>query len=278
MTRAAEFAERLLRMFRAEHRIDAPDTPNIDAATAGASLAPRVHYAIGDIHGMNNLLGDLLSLIDADAGGEPKTIVFLGDFVNRGPATKDVFDRLIAGPGDARDRWIVLRGNHEQIMLDALNGADEAPFSRWLQKGGAQTLASYGLGKKDMNLTRARRAVPSEHVRFLDGLPLSHAIAGYLFVHAGIDPHLPLDAQSPETMMTIRLPFQRGAHELPFTVVHGHVPSRYGPVIAPGRIGIDTGACATGVLTAAVIRSGLPPRFLQTTVASGKNAKRQKGR
>jgi serine/threonine protein phosphatase 1 len=91
----------------------------------GASGEPLV-YAVGDVHGMNDLLGSLLAAIEADATeqGLPATIVFLGDVVNRGAQTRQVLDRLVAGPTRAGDRWIALRGNHEQLMLDALSAGD----------------------------------------------------------------------------------------------------------------------------------------------------------
>lgn len=263
--RAVDFTGR-----RLQPEADAHATPTRDGAaeadivfTTAADVA-SVHYAIGDIHGMRDLLDALLTMIEEDAAGARKAIVVLGDFVNRGPATRSVIERLIQGPTDRQDGWIVLRGNHEQLMLEALSGASDAAFRRWIQKGGFETLSSYGLGKKDISPARARRAVPAEHLQFLDALPLSYAIEDFLFVHAGIDPNLPVNRQTSETMMNIRAPFQRDAHKLPFTVVHGHVPSRSAPVVAPGRICVDTGACLTGVLTAVALRPSLPPRFLQT--------------
>ena len=104
--------------------------------------------------------------------------------------------------------------------------------------------------------------MPSAHVSFLESLPFSYASGRYFFVHAGVDPDRPLDRQSEQAMMTIREPFLRKAHRLPVTVVHGHVPCATGPIVAPGRIGVDTGAYATGRLTAVVLCDHEPARFL----------------
>jgi serine/threonine protein phosphatase 1 len=234
-----------------------------------------VHYGVGYIHGMRGLLDNLIDLIEADsaASGERTVVVFLGDLVNRGPSSRQVLERLIEGPRRGGDRWITLRGNHDQLVLDAVAGKSEAAFRQWMQKGGMETLASYGVGRKEASLSRARRAIPSEHLSFLDALPFYFRAGDHLFVHAGIDPRRPFDRQSEAEMMTIREPFLRGSYLLPFTVVHGHVPSPAGPVVAAQRIGVDTGAYASGVLTAVALREGRKPRFIETT-RERKRAKR----
>jgi serine/threonine protein phosphatase 1 len=230
-----------------------------------AGFSP-IHYGVGDIHGMRAELDLLLEMINAD--GEQydatKTVVFLGDFVNRGPSSREVLERLIDGPRCSRQRWICLRGNHDQMLVDALAGKSDAAFDQFMRKGGAETLASYGLRKKDASRARARRAVPSEHLRFLEGLPLCYAHGDYFFVHAGVDPDRPLNGQSDRTMLTIRDPFLRKAHRLRCTVVHGHVPNPKGPVVAPGRIGVDTAAHESGILTAVALLADSEPRFLST--------------
>jgi serine/threonine protein phosphatase 1 len=184
-------------------------------------------------------LDRLLELIEADSNSLAReaTIVFLGDLVNRGPASRQVLERLIEGRRDRGQRWITLRGNHDQLFIDAITGKSEAAFEQLMRKGGAETLASYGARRKEASLARARRAAPSEHLRFLESLPFSYMADDYFFVHAGVDPDRPLDNQSEKTMMTIREPFLRKAHRLPRTVVHGHVPCAKGPVVAAGRIG-----------------------------------------
>jgi len=273
---ASRFAEATARTFRSDEVGAAASAPEAEMLISLTPLEPLlivetqiktpVHYAVGDIHGMSGLLDQLIDLIEADAaiGDDRAVVVFLGDLVNRGPSSRQVIERLIEGPRRSGDVWITLRGNHDQLLIDAVSGKSEAAFRQWMQKGGLETLASYGVSKKEASLARARRAIPPSHLRFLEGLPFSYRAGDHFFVHAGIDPRRPLDRQSEAAMMTIRDPFHRGAHLLPFTVIHGHVPSPGGPVVAPNRIGIDTGAYSSGVLTAVALREGRQPGFLKT--------------
>ncbi len=255
-------APEVLDAFAGGFRAGESGTSAFDNAAPGAA----VHYGVGDIHGMRGLMDALIALIEADAAasGEPAVVVFLGDLVNRGPSSRQVLDRLIEGPRRSGDRWITLRGNHDQLLLDAVTGRSEAAFRQWMQKGGAETLASYGVNRKEASPSRARRAIPCEHLRFLQGLPYCFRAGEHFFVHAGIDPRRPVDRQSEAAMMNIREPFLRESHLLPLTVVHGHVPSPRGPVVGPRRIGVDTGAYASGVLTAVALRDGRAPLFLRT--------------
>jgi serine/threonine protein phosphatase 1 len=228
-------------------------------------------YAVGDIHGMDGLLEQLVAAIEADAAASRAhhTVVFLGDAVNRGPQTRQVLDRLIAGPANPANRWIVLRGNHEQAMLDALLGDDPRAFGRWLKRGGRQTLASYGAQGSDTTPAQARALIGPAHLKFLASLPLLHIAGRYLFTHAGVAPGVPLGQQTPETLMTIRGPFLRKRHGLPYTVVHGHTPTDGEPLCGPDRIGVDTGACVTGVLTAVGINQDVAGRRFLSVRAGG---------
>jgi serine/threonine protein phosphatase 1 len=239
------------------------------AVRPGTDAEPLI-YGVGDVHGMNDLLSRLLAEIEADSAiwGQPATIIFLGDVVNRGGQTRQVLDRLMAGPTRPGDHWIVLRGNHEQMMLEALTEGNAATFQRWLKMGGAQTLASYGGTRKQATPERARELVDPAHLRFLDRLPLTHTAGDYLFVHAGVEPGVPLQQQDATKLLTIRGRFLKKAHGLPFTVIHGHTPSDGRPMLGPGRIGVDTGAYCTGILTAVAIepkRAG--QRFLRVPAA-----------
>jgi len=233
----------------------APDrSPLRDPVDHADASGETLVYAIGDVHGMNDLLGRLLAAIEVDAGrGVPVTIVFLGDVVNRGGQTRQVLDRLLAGPTPPGDNWIVLRGNHEQMMLDALTSGTVGIFERWLKMGGMQTLASYGCLLKKASPAYARGLVDPGHIRFLAGLPVMHIAGGYLFVHAGVEPGVPLQRQDAKKLLTIRGRFLRKPHGLPFTVIHGHTPTGGRPRLGPGRVGVDTGAYFTGILTAVAI-------------------------
>ncbi|MDB5570691.1 MAG: Diadenosine tetraphosphatase and related serine/threonine protein phosphatase [Hyphomicrobiales bacterium] len=259
-----------------------PSPADEGAAPLHLAAAPKdrsLLYAIGDVHGMADLMDALIACIESDAEeiGQPATLVFLGDLINRGPASRRVVERLLAGPRRPGDRWIVLRGNHEQSLLEGLQ--DSAAFQRFLAKGGVETLRSYGVPANRMSLESARAALPPDHLEFIARLPLTYRRAGWLFVHAGVEPGKPMEAQAPEKLLTIRKRFQSGAARLPFTVVHGHVPSNGAPVVARGRIGIDTGAVTTGVLTAVALEKKRKPRFLRVEAHRGKRVKavRRKG-
>jgi serine/threonine protein phosphatase 1 len=219
---------------------------------------------------MNDLLLHLLAEIEVDSAacGRAATVVFVGDVVNRGPQTKQVLDRLLAGPTRPGDQWIVLRGNHEQLMLDALTTDEPTIFQRWLKMGGVQTLASYGNTAKRVTIADARELIDLAHLEFLAGLPLTHIVGGYLFVHAGIEPGVPLHRQDAARLLTIRKRFLKEPHGLPFTVIHGHTPTDGQPRLGAGRIGVDTGAYFTGILTAVAIEPKQDGRrFLQVSAS-----------
>lgn len=222
-------------------------------------------YAIGDIHGRLDLLEQLQHAIDEDVARHPGpdcVEVYLGDYVDRGPQSAAVIDRLMLRQ---RDRAAVcISGNHEQVMLDALHSQES--FSRWLRMGGLETVFSYvrpEVGLDEAQLWTAwRDAIPQEHVAFLGRLS-SHFICGdYLFVHAGLRPGVPLEGQSREDMMWIRREFLDYAGWLGHCVVHGHTPMKE-PEVLGNRINIDTGAYATGHLTCLTLEGA--DRFLIAT-------------
>ena len=249
-----------------------PDSPTDDRADAPVSACAPAHlvaapgdrsllYAVGDVHGCRGLLEAMVATIESDAAGrgQAATVVFLGDVINRGSDSAGVVARLLEGPSRVGDRWITLRGNHEQALLDGLD--DAAAWRRFLGKSGGATLRSYGL-PETAGREQAREAIPAAHLAYLRATPLTYRRGAYVLVHAGVRPGRSLAAQDAETLMNIRRPFFEGAARLPFTVVHGHSPSAGAPVIAPGRIGIDTGAVVTGVLTAVALDDDARPRFL----------------
>lgn len=224
-------------------------------------------YAVGDIHGRADLLGPLLDMIAADAADAPGRIVviFLGDLIDRGPASSTVVGSIAAGPPAgplARAEWIALRGNHEDSLLRFLD--DTAVGPGWFMNGGLDTIRSYAGELPDDDPATLQRllaqTLPPAHLRFLSALPTTHEEGDYLFVHAGVQPELPLAEQSPRDLLWIREPFLHWPGRLEKVVVHGHtiVPV---PEIRPHRIGVDTGAYRSGRLTALVLE-GADRRFL----------------
>lgn len=216
-------------------------------------------YAIGDIHGRADLLGRVLSNIDADCRRRPAEqaiSVFVGDYIDRGPASREVFELLLQW---RRGREaIFLRGNHETFLPRFLS--DSRTLDEWRLCGGLETLLSYGLRptispERHEQIALADEltaAVPKAHLDFLQSLELSFDCGDFLFVHAGIRPGVPIHQQTEDDLLWIREDFL--AHEQPFErfVVHGHTPV-HAPDIRPNRINIDTGAFATGRLTCVVI-------------------------
>ena len=227
-------------------------------------------YAVGDIHGRVDLLVRMQRLIEQDAataGELDLVLVYLGDYVDRGPTSNDVLDRLIDAPLQGL-RTIHLQGNHEAMMLDFVAGTTSVA---WLMNGGVETLASYGIGLDagwptgevlaELR-TRLRRALPARHLRFLTSLSLVHAEGDYVFVHAGIRPGRPLELQEAQDLLWIREPFLGKARDDGLCVVHGHTIAPR-PEVGPHRIGIDTGAFFSGRLTCVVLED-TDIRFLQT--------------
>lgn len=206
-------------------------------------------YAIGDIHGRADLLSEILDGIAADERRLPKIaetrLVFLGDYVDRGPASRQVIDILETGlPSGCRP--IYLKGNHEDMLLKAL--ISPAGQEIWLANGGEATLRSYGIHRHHVPSSEVIEAF-GPHRRFFDGLTLTHEVGDYLFVHAGVRPGVALGSQRPNDLMWIRHDFLGHNGDLGRIVVHGHTPTS-SPEVRPNRIGIDTGAWMTGALTA----------------------------
>lgn len=220
-------------------------------------------YAIGDIHGRLDLLDQLLFRIEADErvrGGARTQIIFLGDLVDRGPDSAGVVQRALEVQRSGRPARFLM-GNHEEVFLKALGGSVDA-LRFFVKIGGRATILSYGFDEKEYGdlgfealLPELIARVPAEHVEFLKSFENQIAIGDYLFVHAGIRPRVPLDEQSGGDLRWIRSEFLdfRGDHGA--VVVHGHtitddVEER------SNRIGIDTGAFASGRLTALGLEGG----------------------
>lgn len=240
------------------------DDGYVDPTVAMVPDDTRV-YAVGDIHGRLDLLTALQAAIDDDMAAHPGPDcieVYLGDFIDRGPQSAAVLEALMARR--ATRRAVFLSGNHEAVMLDAL--VSQEAFSRWLRMGGLETVMSYvmpqpGLDESALWLSW-RSAVPQEHVGFLRQLGSSFVCGNYVFVHAGLRPGVPLEAQSREDMMWIRGEFLECPDWFGHCVVHGHTPKKE-PEVLGNRINIDTGAYATGHLTCLVLEGA--DRFLIAT-------------
>ncbi len=222
-------------------------------------------YAIGDVHGRDDLLGQLHEHIAKFHGyqypGRSGLILHVGDYIDRGPDSAQVIDRLMKGV-EGFD-VICLLGNHEAMLLECLKPFNGWAWDLWLPNGGTQTLASLGVsfepGCFDSNVLR--QALGPDRIAWLDELPLHHLAAPYLFVHAGIAPGVPLEEQDPEDLLWIRSRFLDDDTDHGFVVVHGHTPGN-DPVVKRNRICVDTGAVFSGRLTAAVLDGDKPPVFL----------------
>jgi len=240
------------------------------------SIEPRVPpgtrvYAVGDIHGCLELLRTLLQRVRDHAKAEPaqrNVVVYLGDYVDRGTHSRGVVDLLLSDPlpGFAS---VYLKGNHEDSLTRFLS--DEQVGTQWVSYGGAATLYSYGVRPPPLNadtddLLRAQREfaqkLPSAHLAFFDRLSLMHVEGDYAFVHAGIRPRVPLDHQETEDLLWIRDEFLLSGLDFGKVIVHGHSISDE-PVVRPNRIGIDTGAFASGHLTCLILE-GAERSFLAT--------------
>ena len=240
-----------------------------------AGARGRRAYVVGDIHGRLDLLEELLGKIHADMAERRRRatlLVFVGDLIDRGPSSREVVERLRTYRHDGV-RTIFLLGNHEEVLLRILEG-DASIIPNWLRFGGAQCLESYGVdpllltGLTDEQIVeRVREAVPPEHVEFLRSFVDTCRFGDYLFVHAGIRPGVGLDEQRQSDLRWIREPFLLDDTPHGFVVVHGHTISNEVEE-RPNRIGIDTGAFATGVLTALGIEDS-ERWYLDTRVTVG---------
>lgn len=250
------------------------------AGAGGPALAGtegRVVYAVGDVHGRYDLLVGLLEAIVADAAALPPTarplLILLGDYVDRGPSSAEVVSTLVWLARHASIEVMFLRGNHEAMMLAFLEHPDRA--LPWLRFGGAETLAAYGIAVPERDLARTcwtlrdelMDRLPASHLTLLRALPTQATCGDYVFVHAGLRPGVPLARQEEGDLLWIREDFLDRDHRFEKIVVHGHSWAGDMPEVTPYRIGIDTGAYATGVLTAVRLGDGAVA-FLQARVAA----------
>ena len=217
-------------------------------------------YAVGDIHGRLDLLDQLLEKIEQDLERRPARkvlLVFVGDLIDRGPNSAQVIERLRTYDRPGVETVFIL-GNHEEVLLRVLRGEQDL-MTKWRWFGGTECLQSYGVdtgklaGLSDEEaLEIVRSAIPEKHVKFLETFDDSCRFGDYLFVHAGIRPGVEIDQQRQSDLRWIREPFLFDETDHGFVVVHGHT-IRPEVEMRPNRIGIDTGAYRSGVLTALAI-------------------------
>ncbi len=239
------------------------------APTAGQSpgTEPRRIYAIGDIHGCRDLLDRMIEEIRNDLAAHPvehALTVTLGDYVDRGPDSRGVVERLAQNPFPME--FVALKGNHEAMLAQFLR--DPSVGSEWARLGGLETLHSYGIDVGPLMRGRGyepaaaafEKALPGTHVAFLASLRVSLSVGRYFFCHAGVRPGVPFARQREYDLLCIRDAFLHDRTDFGKIVVHGHSPSPE-PEIRPNRINIETGAFITGRLTCAVLEAE-QPRFL----------------
>jgi serine/threonine protein phosphatase 1 len=223
-------------------------------------------YAIGDIHGRLDVLERAIAAIERDVAerGPAALTVTVGDYIDRGPDSRGVIDRLAGQPFPTE--YVALKGNHEDILETFLADPSTGPY--WSGQGGSETLQSYGVrvgGLTGVAYAKARdalrRAMPPAHTEFLRSLKMSYSRGKYFFCHAGVRPRVPLENQSPDDLLWIRDDFLTSGNDFGKIVVHGHTPVEE-PEVLPNRIDIDTGAFATGRLTCVALENGAP-RFLR---------------
>lgn len=245
-----------MKLFGHRRRVTEPSVPR----------GTRV-YAIGDIHGRADLLREIHRLIREDFNRAPverPVVVYLGDYIDRGPGSRQVVDILLDEPLEGFER-IHLRGNHEDFLLRFLDDAAIGP--NWMLNGGSATVHGYMGTRADLDdiagvQAKLRAVLPAKHLAFFRTLSLSHIEGDYLFVHAGIRPNVSWEKQDPLDLMWIREEFLNSTADHPKMIVHGH-SINFTPEIRVNRIGIDTGAYATGTLTCLMLQ-GTRRDFLHT--------------
>jgi serine/threonine protein phosphatase 1 len=244
----------------------------------------RVGYAIGDVHGRADLLDLMLKRLEAEAnekGYFNPVAVFLGDYVDRGPQSRETIDLLLDGGRLKGFERRFLKGNHEEAMLGFM--ADPLANRAWLTHGGLETLVSYGVAPPAVGAApeamitasaELKAQLPETHLAFLSGLERWIKLGDYVFAHAGILPSKSLEAQTDANLFWIRDRFLNHRRNLKFCVVHGHTPMP-APFIDHRRISVDTGAYATGILSA-VRLNGEEAKFLSVSAQNPKQAKRKR--
>ena len=219
-------------------------------------------YAIGDVHGCKVELDRLLDLINDHAAGRTHKLVFLGDYIDKGPDSAGVIGTLMELQRRDPDGVVFIKGNHDNLMLRAARG-DPAALAKWMTMDGASVLFQYRVERAEQ--------LPDAVLDWVVAMPTWHSDGLRYFVHAGVDPHLPLSYQTETIHLSMRGAFLESDFDFGEHVVHGHTPQFNGlPDLRPFRTNLDTGVVQTGCLTAAVFEpiSG-PPSTIIATRPSG---------
>jgi serine/threonine protein phosphatase 1 len=236
-----------------------------------ASIGEAIRlYVIGDIHGRSDLLDQMVEKIELDMGQYPGPqclTVTLGDYIDRGPDSRGVLDRLARNPFPTR--YVALKGNHEELLDSFLR--DPSIGHHWRRLGGLETIHSYGVPVSALMTGRGfeqackalKLAIPNEHLRFLGSLKTSLTTSKFFLWHAGVRPGILLQGQKDDDLLWIREQFLTSTMDFGKIVIHGHSPNEW-PEVRPNRINIDTGAFATGRLTCLVVERERALRFLFT--------------
>jgi serine/threonine protein phosphatase 1 len=198
-------------------------------------------FAVGDVHGCLTQLEAILRRIESYGGG---TVVFLGDYVDRGPNSCGVVRRLIAGPNSADWSWVALRGNHEDMMVGAFEGRYDESW--WLENGGLETLTSYD------------NDIPASHLAWAASLPMVHQDEHRIFVHAGIKDGVYFEEQTANDLMWTRFPAGYSGEYWGKHLVHGHTPSATNPQTTGNRTNLDSACVFGGRLSCAVFDDCIP--------------------
>jgi serine/threonine protein phosphatase 1 len=254
-----------------------PDVPT--SGTMPESKIDRLTYAVGDIHGRNDLLIRFINGVhrDSEALGERPRIILLGDYIDRGPASNAVLDTILALKQATWCDVEVLIGNHELFLMKFI--LDVSNAGAWLQHGGLATLGCYGVAppkdRSDPEALDELRAellerVPNEHLELMADAKVYFIAGDYLFVHGGVEPGVPIEEQDPDVMLWIRDEFLQSEKACDYVVVHGHSAKATADNL-PWRIGVDTGAYATGILSAVRLR-GTERKIVQVRKARSRAA------
>jgi len=202
-------------------------------------------FVIGDIHGC---LDELVYLLEALPLEAPDRLIFLGDYIDRGPNSKEVVSYLIHRQQTRSEDMVFLKGNHEDMFLSYL-GLPGKYGDMFLYNGGGATLASYGIPSRNQTSREVLSLIPQAHIKFLQGLKSFYLAKPFLCVHAGIHPNKPFDQQVEEEMLWIRDEFILNRHALPYTVLFGHTPQEKVLFHLPYKVGLDTGLVYGNMLT-----------------------------